>query len=534
MTDLKVNQTFAAPSGKNTVALEATTGIVQTTSTGRGEVTIAYDASNGTYTLTRNGTSRAFSPSDKANGGYAGERRFSKSDANGSDHLTLVDSAYASGLKTRSVGLGYWQSNSRADSRQNTLFDIFVYGFPTAAAPRTGSAEYTTDVFGLTTQVGRDPLTFTGSGKTVFDFERGNFTIDTNLQEYYFVTGAERFGALYFRASGNLTSADGGFSGSFLYDGSLDSVAGTVSGRFYGPNGEEAGGVFNGDNGAGGTVVGGFTAGNRAPVSQNMTLPNLQGDQLFYTGQSQYFAQQFKDGSERGYASADIQNGQLSYDAGSGYRMAGYSNEEGKFVEADRADSSTDRLAIYRKAVNGETIQLSLYKPNGPGELKLTYSSFGEYHRVTDTSEINGIYRTFFMYGLDTPEGVLTARPGSATYTGIAYGAASGPGGQQQFSVNGTSRFQIDFPSQSYSGWLKLQGTNDRNGSTADFGQFDLVAGKGIPRNAFSAGLTKNPGDAGQIQLRFYGPTGEEMAGAFGIRTADGFVIGGATAATRQ
>ena len=535
VTDLKVSQTFTVPSGKNGFALETTKGSVETTTVGKGEVAIAYNASSGTYTLTRNGMSKAFAPSDLAGGSPPGERRFSKSDASGSDHLTLVDTSYASNLKTRSVGLGYWQSITGGGGRQNTAFDIFVYGFPTASAavPRTGSAQYTTDVFGLTTQVGSDPLTFAGSGKTMFDFDRGKFTIDTNLEEYYFVTGAERYGALYFRASGNLTSGDGNFSGSFIYDGSLDSVAGSLNGRFYGPNAEEAGGTFNGDNGAGGTVVGAFTAGNRTAVSDNMTLSNLQRDQLFYTGQSRYFAQQFKDGSDRGYASADLQNGQLHYEAGSGYRIAGYSAEEGKFVEANRIDTAADRFAIYRKTVDGEDIQLSLYKTSG-GALNLTYASFGEYYRVPDTSEINGIYRTFFMYGIDTPEGVLTARPGSATYSGIAYGAAGAPGGQEQLKLSGTSQFQIDFPSQGYSGWLKLQGTSDRNGSAIDFGRFDLVGGKGFPRNAFTAGLAGNPGDHGDIQLRFYGPTGEEMAGVFAIRTANGFVLGGATAAVRQ
>lgn len=534
VANLKASQTFNVASARATATFD-TAGDTSSATAREASITVAYDAARDSYSLTRNDRSVTFLPTDRMLTEYAGERYFTRSETAGTEYLTLVDTSYSSALRTQSVGLGFWQSSTRAGNEQTMSLDTFVYGFPTGASavPRTGSAQYLTELFGLMAQVGEEPLTFTGSGKTTFDLARGTFTVDATVQEKYLVSGAERLGALYFTAAGSLNSGDGGFSGTFQYDGSLDSVVGTLTGSFYGPTAGEAGAVFSGSNGTGGTVVGGFTAGAPEPVDQNLIITDLRYDALFYTGTSRFFAQQLKDGSGNGYTSADLQNGQLTYTAGGDYRIAGYVEAESKFGASNRVDGSADSYAIYRKTVDGETIQLSLYKPDGPGTLKLTYTSFGDYYRVLELPALKAITRTYFMYGLDTLPGVLDARTGTATYEGIVAGAASDTA-ENQFIVAGTSQFQIDFTSQGYSGWLKIAGTSETDGARVDFGQFNLLAGNNFPRNAFTAGLTRNAGDSGEIQLRFYGPTGEEMAGVFDIATADGFVIGGVTAAIRK
>ena len=100
--------------------------------------------------------------------------------------------------------------------------------------------------------------------------------------------------------------------------------------------------------------------------------------------------------------------------------------------------------------------------------------------------------------------------------------------------MTGTSQFQIDFPTQAYGGWLKLQGADRTSGSTVDFGQFDLIAGNGFPESAFLTGLTQSGSTVGDIFLRFFGPNGEEMAGAFSLVSGSGHIISGATVAGRD
>lgn len=65
-----------------------------------------------------------------------------------------------------------------------------------------------------------------------------------------------------------------------------------------------------------------------------------------------------------------------------------------------------------------------------------------------------------------------------------------------------------------------------------DFGKFDLLERRGFS-NAFISGLSHGGDPAGEIQLRFYGPTSAEMGGVFGAR-ANGYSIGGPTAAVRE
>lgn len=510
-------------------------GIVDSTSVNLGEISISYNAATGTYTMTRDGITQSFSPADRVATSSDADRRYVVATTGSSEALTLIDTSYTSDLRTRYVGLGFWQSNTRSGSLQNTAFDVFVYGFPTdtAAVPRMGSAQYTTDVFGLTTQVGRDPLTFAGTGPTVFDFDRSTFTIDTNLQEYYFVTGAGVTGALSFRAAGTLDSGDGRFSGTFRYEGSLDPVAGQLNGRFYGPEAQEAGGVFTGDNGSGGTVVGGFTAANPTAPNRNITLTNLNHNMGLFALGGEYSGLQLKDGTDDGTSEARLLTKGLFYYTDGRYAISGADGAEVEFAATDRVDGSADAFTVYRKTVGGETVEMSLYKPDGPGEIELTYASFGEYARFKETADANEITRTFLSYGLETAPGVLLGRTGTATYNGIVIGAAGSAGAQQQLAVTGTSQFQIDFASQGYGGWLRLQGADRVGGSTVDFGQFDLVVGTGLADSAFLTGLTKSGSPVGDIYMRFFGPNGDEMAGSFGLITG-GRVITGATAAVRD
>ena len=532
ISDLKQDNSFNVASGNQVARFDLGPGITLASQSSNSSVRIDYDVSADRYTLTSDdGRSASFAPADAIETGDPDLLRF----RSGSELLTLAYEGYGSALKTQSVALGFWQSNRVEAGIQDTDFDVFVYGFPSAASavPKTGSADFRTDIFGFSSQVGIEPLTFQGTGTTTFDFARSTFEMDANISEYFLATGAGRFGALYLRASGTLSSNTNAFAGNFLYDGSSKSVSGQLSGSFFGLNAQEAGGIFSGDDGLGNSVVGAFTAALPTQTQQNLSVYNLRFDELFYTGVSNFERRQNKHGSPSFSNGRVGSNGQVSYDAADeSYRYAGYTESEGRFTPSDIVSPALSEFKVYRINAGAEDIELALYQPANGGQVALTYSGFGVYRRTFEDAAEILVRQDWFLYGLDTLEGVLAARTGTGTYNGIARGVAGSTDGLRQLDVVGTSQFVIDFASQGYSGWLRLQGSDVNNGSTVDFGQFDLTPGNGYLRNAFTTGLQQAGSNVGDVQLRFYGPTGEELAGVFGISTDD-FAIAGATAARR-
>lgn len=537
VSDLQTSRSFNVPAGSQDVRFDLSTSATLASQSSGGRVQIAYDAASKNYTLTSpNGRQAVFGAGDEIDPGDPTERRFAVRGTDKSDFLTLAYTGYGSSLETKSVALGFWQTNTSDGTTQNTDFDVFVYGFPSAASviPATGSAEFQTDVFGLSTQVGSEGMAFQGTGLTVFDFARATFEMRTNISEYFLVTNDGRFGALDLTASGNIASGANSFNGTFNYRGSGKPVSGLLSGTFFGPDAKEAGGTFAGDDGLGNSVVGAFTAASRGPVQQNLSLDSLRSDQLFYVPVSQLEQRRYKDGS-KGFTSASMgSNGQVTFRASDqSYRYAGYVEDESLFRPSNIVSPAQSEYTEYRIKYGAEDIELALYQPAKGGEVALTYSGFGVYRRTYDDAAAATIRQDWFGYGLDTPEGVLAARTGTGTYNGLARGIAGSRDGNRQLDITGTSQFQIDFGSQAYSGWLRLAGRDTADGSQVDFGQFDLAPGTGIFRNAFTTGLLQNGDGAGELQLRFYGPTGEELAGVFNINLPD-YGIAGATAARRK
>ncbi len=537
ISDLKEDQSFDVVTGNQVAQFDLKSGNTLASRSTTSGVQIAYDASADRYTLTSDdGRTASFSPADSIATDDPDLVRFQTKSGSNSDFLTLAYSGYGSALKTDSVALGFWQSNRSSSGLQDTDFDVFVYGFPsaTSAIPTTGSADFRTDVFGFSSQVGSEPVSFQGTGVTTFDFARSTFEMDTNLSETFLVSGGGRFGALYLRASGRISSMSNAFDGTFRYEGSNNPVSGLLSGSFYGRNAQEAGGTFSGDDGAGNSVVGGFTALSNGQSHQNLSIYNLRTDELFYTARAGFERRQNKDGSP-GFSLGRISgNGQVIYtESEKSYRVSGFVDSEGLFKPSDIVSPAQSQFTVYRINAGTEDIELALYQPANGGQVALTYSGFGVYRRTFENSTLINVKHDWFQYGLDTLEGVLNARTGTGTYNGVVRGTAGSNGGLRQLDVTGTSQFVIDFASQGYTGLLRLQGRDTASSSNIDFGQFDLTPGNGLYRNAFATALQQGGNDVGEIQLRFYGPTGEELAGVFGI-TTDDFAIAGATAAQRR
>jgi hypothetical protein len=200
------------------MALRSSDGVVTTTVQKRASVQVSYDASTRSYTVATDGRSQTFSPADAVSTNIPGETRYRKKAAS-SDTLTLVTSPYYGATASNNyVGLGYWQHDDVDGGIQSTQFSTFTYGLATGAGavPRTGTARWKTDIFGLLTTPGVQIRTIQGSGSFDVDFGAGVFTAFANVNEFDYTTGGGRVGSLRFRAGGDLGSGSS-FSGNFSY-----------------------------------------------------------------------------------------------------------------------------------------------------------------------------------------------------------------------------------------------------------------------------------------------------------------------------
>lgn len=530
LTDLKVSQAFTNDAAVTNVALDLPTGTGISGTAARKGLTISYDAAAQTYTVTQEGRSQTFAPAD-IQPSDAGDVRYKKTGTTTNEYLTLVPVPYTSNTGTKYVALGYWQSNARDGSTQNTTFAAFTYGLPTgsSAVPRTGTAGYGIDAFGLVSAPGKEPRSFAGHGGFNVDFGAGVFSTQAYLTESSLVSQAgSSGGGIEILGAGHLSATDGTFAGNAKLGTSYGDGSGLLEGRFYGPAAEELGATFYAANSAGLSAAGGFTGQRDASVaSGNLTLTNLTRQQLFYVnfGPNSY--------------------GQLTWQNAETFTVAPPSTQfyGGQFTANDKVASSDPNFTAYRKtfsnSYDSQDVNLTLYKP-GPqnSELALSYATFGHWA----TTVLSGTSRTpadlYFAYGLDTPRSLLMAKTGTASYKGIVYGTGTNSQAALTYAITGSSAFTVNFGGQSYSGSLSMIGKPTNAGAVLDFGNF-AFSGSLAPYNELvNTTVTRDNQFVGSIASRFYGPDGEEIAGTFGLSLQQGIGTGtsisGAMALKRQ
>lgn len=156
---------------------------------------------------------------------------------------------YLAEQPNRYVGLGYWQSNRVASGTQDTLLTAFAFGFGTSAAdmPRTGSAQFQTDVVGFLAEVGRELRVIQGLGTFNVDFAAATFRAQTYPSENTAVSDQSTSGGMRFLAGGKIDSS-GAFNGLLVYQGMGQPLNGTINGKFYGPGAAELGASFIASN----------------------------------------------------------------------------------------------------------------------------------------------------------------------------------------------------------------------------------------------------------------------------------------------
>lgn len=406
--------------------------------------------------------------------------------------------------------------------------------------PRTGTAAYDIDIFAFSSFPGREPSVLLGAGTFNVDFSPGDFSASGYLEDRGLVTGGGSYGGgIELKSGGHITSGSGRFTGNVLIGTTAGEIAGTLGGRFYGPQAQELGAQFNGTNSAGAALNGAFT-GQRAAdaAATNLTLTNMSGRQNFYapginlnvtTGASGTQVAAFP--TSGGLSRLDSQ----TYTVGPGPAFS-----TADYTAGDLTTASDPNFTAYRKTIDGHSALLELFKP-GPAntQLALTYASFGRWSTVKPSGSLSIDDKVFFAYGFETPARLLSARTGTARYNGVIIGAGAHAGNGNTYDVTGTSRIDVDFTNQSYSGALALQGNGTNGTASADFGSYLFNSKLANYVVETLSELTTLGLSAGELRTRFYGPDGEELAGSFSVkvpvgRAGAGTTVAGAMAARRQ
>lgn len=544
LTNLVASQSFTNDVASTNVIFDSTTATTINGKLASGTLTIAYDRTSNSYSVSRAGVSQTFSSSD-VTANTADETRYQKTDSAGNSYLTIARTPYSGGPARNYVGLGFWQRNARAEGRQDTLFDFFTYGLttPISSVPKTGTAAFDIDVFGLSAAPGREAYTIQGQGLFSVDFAAGVFSAQSYLTQRSLTSNnGVSGGGIEIQTAGRMTS-DGTFKGNLLFGGTDGRVLGTIAGRLYGPNGEELGASFSGATANGSSVAGSFTGVRSASQPVNLTLTNLTREQLFYANTAELNITRFQGEARINAYASNAPGGQLNRQNAETFTYSPPSSlyPSGQYTVNDKVASIDPNFIAYRKTFNGEQVLLELYRPgSGNAELALTYSSLA---RWSSTAPQIGITTNeghlFSVFGLATPGGLLAARTGTGHYEGVAYGAAANATTGAQWDIRGTSRFDVDFGAQRFTGALALNGTGVNGAAGVDFGTLNASGSITSYAGRFDGDLTRSGSNVGQINLGFYGPDGEELGGSFravipGSVTGQNVTIAGATVARRQ
>jgi len=506
LTSLVASQSFANDAGTSNVVLNnsATSSTAASASGGKSTLTISYDAPSKSYTVSVAGRSQTFAPANIITSIENDGINYRKSDAATRDTLTLDDA-----VKTtyKYVGRGYWQRDTLGGSAQNSSFDAFTYGLPTAASavPKTGLGSFSTDLFGFYAAPGQESKVIGGTGTMQIDFVNAVFSSSTTLSTVNLAGNGSGSGN-YVTASGKLTS-DGLLSGTASYNNFYtDFQTGDLNGRLYGPAGEEVGATFNLSGGGAtvvGTLVGKATTATAAPSgpgqTANLTLSNLVNEQRFTDPSGSAIAVTLKPGEDFVFEGFSPR-----------YPMA-------TFTAADKVASASDAtIRTYQKASGSQTSRVSLFVP-GPANtaLALTYTSFARWE-LTDTDPSASRTLRYATFGFKSDERTITTQTGTAHYQGLAFGQSTTS--PIKYVVTGTSSFDADFGAGKYSGSLKLTGT-PAGGAALDFGTYSFkstisIAGAGNAQ-IFEPNAGPLDQQIGSVSPTFYGPNAEEIGADF-------------------
>ena len=533
--DLKQNRSFTALRSSNRSSIDRYTGDATQSTASTGTLTIRYNAAAKSYTVDTIGGTTTFTPADITNQDD-GFHTYRKGTVSSEKQMILLRESLDESAGPQNVAMGLLQQSDLREHELDMVSDVFVYGFsaPATAVPRTGTGRFIINVLGFSTTLGYEPHLFGGMGNFDLDFGTGIFSTRTELLETGLLTGIENSGTGFeLNGTGRLSSTNGTFSGQITYSGIAGNIPGTITGGFYGSDARELGATFSATDGNGTTVAGGMTGEwvSTTP-SVNLTLTKLSYSEIIETDHAHML-------SGTGEPRVGESEFTLHPNGSTSFTSSISSLSSVTLTSANQATAANANFNAYEKTTNGQTVRLETYKVGQENtELKLTYASFGQWQSAPQGSPLADGERVFFAYGLRTPEGALTLRTGSGRYEGVAHGTAFNTVSHNRYNVSGTSSFDVNFSTKAYSGNLALTGTATSGSGQINFGTYQF-GGQIDEKNRMYTGLTQSGDFVGSMQAGFYGPNGEEIAGAFGITATDASTndiisIVGATVATQR
>lgn len=532
VTDLHSNEQFAVRSVVDEVRFNIDGRYSYEGKNGNQALTISYDAAAGRYTVTTSERSRSFVASDIANARIPGTNYYVKVDGPERDVLMLATQPRSGTVPNKYVGYGYWQHDLIENNIQNAHFNFFTYGFPSPATaiPRSGSAGWAIDLYGVATDSGFAPYILSGPGTFNIDFDTANFSAHVNVKLQDATTDEDK-GTTNFWALGYV-SGDGSFTGNATVYGGSAEFAGPIEGRLYGPNGEELGATVTGTayrgygtDAVSGKIFVGAITGQRDPLATPvaMTLSNLVGDissssQVAEITTSPALAPVMGKSTFYYYGAEE----EITLKANGDIRLTSpvYFGFEATFTQADRIGQTTI-FDSYRKTVANKVTTLEMFRP-GPvnSEINLTYASFGSWSTAHKDDDGRDVFRSsYFVYGVDTRAALIMNRTGNGHYDGVVHGTGTLKDALT-FRVGGTSFFDIDFTNATYSGALDLQKLAADGSVATSLGRWTF-SDRVMQGSLNGAGLTPPAAftSVGEIQPRFFGPNGEEIGALFQVRS---------------
>ncbi len=520
LASLVTSQSFTNNAATQTATIDPVTEKVSAGASTSQALTVAYDVASNSYTITTQGRSQTFAPANQTSAAN-GVSIYAITNGATTDRLTL-ESATVTGYNAsypQYSGLGYWQRTTTGSSDSSVSVDFFIYGLNTAAAsvPTTGQAAFGTSVYGLVTLPGSEARFFQGTGRMDVDFLDGLFITSASANETGIQSQTNYGNGVTIAGSGKLSSGANAFSGAITYNGLNSTSTGTVNGQFYGPTAQELGAAFT-TTGPDGSSTSGVIWGNRnstlTPV--NLTLSNIVADQTFTAQSAQMIVPQ-----GGGNPSVSLGSASIAVTATGGITVSPLELPGVALTNSNTVTSSNANFTAYGSG----GVDVALYKTGSANtELALTYSTFGSWQGPAGTGS-GGTGTAWFVYGLATTPAVITARTGTASYTGVAYGTAYNSAANTSASVNGTASFAVNFDMGGYSGSIGLKN------SSVNYGTFN-VSGTLTAGAANVGSLTGATAGYGTITPAFYGPTGQEFGGPFQIAvpTAATTIVGAALA----
>ncbi|MXO60690.1 hypothetical protein GRI89_14190 [Altererythrobacter salegens] len=488
--------------------------VVNTSSTGTS-LSFSYDPETKTYTLTDNGETSSFGVAELYDNGTS-DTHYHISTSDGFDALTLFDPKRL-GLGMKYATIGLWQRRQEIDSdNANFTFDVFAYGFPTAASgvPLAGSATYDIDLFGVASPVGTFPRSIIGDGTFSLDFGQGLFAMSGEAGEYnndadYSTCCSEWWGAGYL-------ASNGGISGYFTYSGRENNrYQVSVTGSLFGPSGSEVGASLVGTGTFGSSFTGAFV-GSRAhdgidvALSARDTGARTYGTLIGTSTTTQHAGSPSSEAAGYYFTSTF---GSLDFAADGSItpdmRIMNSRFVNVTFAPSDLLASQSDDLSDVYEVHNADAnYRLQLFKPENP-EIQLTYSSFGYWSEDRAIDDNNRQKQSsWFIYGVRTIGDTLP-RSGTAHYDATVIGSGERLADREPLTLAGTTSIDVDFATTDIDGSLTAQAWTSSN-QLIDLPDMDFHA----TGNAYNFDTYLN-GVIGSIRGALYGPSGEEIGGTF-------------------